>query len=123
MAGIDTDGPGYQKLIIAPCPPDPKSNPDNRPIFQVQAEYDSPHGKITVYWVRVGGQFRLNVTIPANTTATIEIPTTDPNSVRESGHAISVARDIKMLAPKQNRLVVEVPAGSFSFGSALQGSP
>ncbi len=37
LAGIQTDGPGYKRIIIRPTIPSPKSNPDQKPIDWVRA--------------------------------------------------------------------------------------
>ncbi|HWQ90581.1 MAG TPA: family 78 glycoside hydrolase catalytic domain, partial [Clostridia bacterium] len=71
LAGIDTSGPGYKRLLIKPGPPAPDSNPDNPPITWARAEYDSIRGKIISHWKRDGEAFELNLTVPANTTATV----------------------------------------------------
>ena len=52
LAGIDTDGPGYQRIIIRPSPPAPGSNPAREPIHWVKAHYDSIHGRIVSNWRR-----------------------------------------------------------------------
>ena len=50
LAGIQTDGPGYKRIIIRPTPPSPGSNPDQKPIDWVRAHYDSIHGRIASAW-------------------------------------------------------------------------
>jgi alpha-L-rhamnosidase len=70
MAGIDTDpsAPGFEKIVIHP-------QPDAR-IGHARAEYDSVRGKIVSEWsLAANGAFSLTVTIPANTTATVVLPT------------------------------------------------
>ena len=69
MAGIDTDplAPGFEKIVIRPRP-DPR-------VRHARAEYDSVRGKIVSEWtLDPAGALSLNVTIPANTTATVILP-------------------------------------------------
>ncbi|MEI6810014.1 MAG: family 78 glycoside hydrolase catalytic domain, partial [bacterium] len=63
MAGIDTEGPGFEKIVIRPRP--------GGQIKYCQASYDSIHGRVATRWDVDGKELRLKVTIPANTTATI----------------------------------------------------
>jgi alpha-L-rhamnosidase len=37
LAGVQTDGVGYQRIIIRPTPPSPNSNPDQKPVDWVRA--------------------------------------------------------------------------------------
>jgi alpha-L-rhamnosidase len=74
LAGIDTDGPGYRKIVIRPGPVAGRANP-GKPVEWVKAEYVSVRGRIVVNWRVAGGRFELETTIPANTTARVGIPT------------------------------------------------
>jgi alpha-L-rhamnosidase len=85
LAGIDTDGPGYKRITIRPMPPTPNSNPDQKPIDWVRAHYDSIQGRIVSGWKREAGRFELDLTVPANTTATVYLPARDAVSLMEGG--------------------------------------
>jgi alpha-L-rhamnosidase len=77
VAGIDTDGPGFRHITLAPQP---------RPgLTSAQARFDSPAGVIASAWEVAGGQLRLQVTLPPNTYAAVRVPTRDPASVRLDG--------------------------------------
>ncbi|MFC0210877.1 family 78 glycoside hydrolase catalytic domain [Paenibacillus chartarius] len=69
MAGIEADPkqPGFKHTIIKPRP--------GGPLTWVKASYKSMYGTIKVEW-RTGGanELRLNVSIPANTTADVSVP-------------------------------------------------
>lgn len=69
LGGVDTDpsAPGYKNVVIRPRP--------GSGINQARTEYDSQHGTIVSDWQRNGKTFRLRVTVPANTTATVYVPT------------------------------------------------
>jgi alpha-L-rhamnosidase len=69
MAGIEADPaePGFRHTIVRP-------RPGGR-LTSVKAGYDSLYGIIQVEWaVSEQGAFRLHVSIPANTTATVWVP-------------------------------------------------
>jgi alpha-L-rhamnosidase len=115
LAGIQTDGPGYQRLIIRPTPPSPDSNPDQEPIRWVRAHYDSIHGRIASAWKIEGGRFELDVAIPANTTATVYLPAREAGSITESGKALAQAQGVKFLRTEGDRAVLAVESGTYRF--------
>jgi alpha-L-rhamnosidase len=112
LAGIDTDGAGFQRILIKPMPPAPGSNPDAKPINWVKAEYRSARGKIVSGWKRDGDRFDLNVAIPANTTATVFVPAKSADAVTEGGQSLSKTKGVKFL--RIGRCSVSVPASSDS---------
>ena len=91
----DPDGPGFKKFILAPQP-DMATG-----LTSAQGYYDCPYGRITSEWKCSNGQFSLHAAIPVNTTATVFIPTSDQNSVLESGLAASHAPGVQL--PSQRR--------------------
>ncbi len=117
LAGIDTDGPGYRRIVIRPRPPTPGSNPDQTPIDWVKAHYDSINGRIASAWRLAGGVFTLDVTIPANTTASVFLPGAAAGRVRESGAPLATApaSGVRAVAPSGDALRVDVAAGTYHF--------
>jgi alpha-L-rhamnosidase len=110
VAGIDTDGPGYKKIIIRPMP---------GAITRATASYDSINGKIVSNWQLKDGIFTLNVIIPANTTATVYIPAESAKSITESGRSASSARGVQFLHIKQGTAVFTVGSGNYQFESKV----
>jgi len=119
LAGIQTDGVGYQRIIIRPTTPSPGSNPDQEPINWVRAHYDSIHGRIASAWKAEGGQFSLEVTIPANTSATVYVTARDAASVAESGRPLAQTPGMKFLRTEGDRVVLAVESGSYRFAAKL----
>jgi alpha-L-rhamnosidase len=66
IGGIQSDGPAYNHIVIAP-------QPDDKLTF-ADVTYDSIHGPIETHWRKAGRKFKLKVTIPANTTAKVVMP-------------------------------------------------
>jgi alpha-L-rhamnosidase len=140
LAGIDTDGPGYQRIVIRPSPPSPGSNlersprgvnptaswsgplgdtPRGEPINWVKAHYDSIHGRIVSNWRRTADRFELETTIPANTTATVHVPARSVDGVTEKGKSLGKAAGVKFLRMEGDRAVMAVESGSYRFTSKL----
>jgi len=107
MAGIDTDGPGFKKIIIRPRP--------GGDITWVKAGYDSIRGKIISNWRVDGGRFKLDVTIPANATAKVYLPTDNANAVTEGGGPISRSGDVSPLGVEDNSVVLGIGSGTYRF--------
>lgn len=115
LAGIDTKGPGYKHIIIRPHPPTAGSNPDHKPINWVRATYDSIHGPIVSNWSKSKSSFVLEVSIPANTTATVYLPDANIENVTESNKSLSKAPGILNTKKVNNDLAVTIGSGSYNF--------
>jgi alpha-L-rhamnosidase len=115
LAGIDTAGAGYRRIVIWPRPPKEGSNPDNAPINWVRAHYDSIHGRIASAWKREARRFSLDVTIPPNTTARIGLPADQVAGVVESGAPLAKGGAIRAVTAADGTVWVDVAAGAYRF--------
>ncbi|WP_455429561.1 family 78 glycoside hydrolase catalytic domain [Neorhodopirellula lusitana] len=122
LAGIQSDGPGFKQINIRPNPPATGSNAMHEPIDWVRASYESIRGTIRSDWKIEDGRFHLGVTIPANTTATVYLPTNDAGSITEGGLALSRNLLPKLLRHEGNVAVLAVASGNYEF-SASSGVP
>lgn len=114
LAGIDSDTPGFNHIHLRPSPPSPGSNPDHTPIHWVTAHYDSIHGRIASAWRLEDNIFTYDVTVPANTRASIHLPCKTLEGVTESGQPVQQSKAITARLEK-DRAVLEVGAGIYSF--------
>ena len=115
LAGIDFDDAGGQHIIIRPTPPDSKLELATKPIDWVKAHYDSIHGRIVSNWKLNAGRFELEVTIPANTTATVYLPATPTDVITERGHRLAAGKGVKIKSVAGNCTVLEVGSGNYKF--------
>ena len=106
MAGIDVDpsSPGYKHILIRPHP--------GGGFTHVKARHASMYGNVSVDWEIVDNRFELAVEIPANTTATIELPNAVVESVTESRNPLPSG-----FKARQDGKVVVISSGSgrYSF--------
>ncbi len=116
LAGVDTEGPGYRRIRLRPRLP-AASGPGAEPLTWVKASYRHPLGAIVSNWKREGDRLLLDVTIPANTVATVHVPAGDAASVTESGRPAAQADAVKFLRMEAGAAVYEVGAGSYRFVS------
>ncbi|SDT43572.1 Ig-like domain (group 2) [Paenibacillaceae bacterium GAS479] len=115
-AGIEADPkqPGFKHIIIQPTP--------GGQLGHVNGEYKSIYGEIKSGWRREGKSFKLNVTIPVNTTATVYVPAVDPTSVSEGGKPAVEAEGVKFLRMEGGKAVYSVGSGNYSFASTMAES-
>jgi hypothetical protein len=102
LAGIQPGAPGFKKIVIAPHPVGD--------ITWAKARYDSIRGEIISRWKRSGGKFSLDLSIPANTTATVYVPA-------KSDRAIKAGSGAKFLRMENGCAVYETGSGRYEFTS------
>ena len=71
--------------------PSAASNPDGKPLDWVRASYEHPRGRIASAWKREGAKVLLDVTIPANTTAEVHLPSGEIATVGSGDHHFEVS--------------------------------
>jgi alpha-L-rhamnosidase len=85
----------------------------------VKCSYQSPYGRIVSNWKKDGGSLSMEVTIPANTTATVYVPAKDKAEVTESGTSAMKAKGAKFLRNDGNAAVYALGSGTYRFQSTL----
>ncbi|MEY3898744.1 MAG: hypothetical protein RLZZ214_4266 [Verrucomicrobiota bacterium] len=114
LAGIqgDPSSLGFGKVIIKPAPVGD--------LTWASAHYDSPNGRIASGWKRSGGSLSLDVTIPANTSATVFVPASAPGKVTESGAPADGATGVWFLRAEGGAAVFAVSSGTYHFQSTFR---
>jgi alpha-L-rhamnosidase len=80
--------------------------------------YESIQGPIATSWKLKDGEMSLDVSIPANTTATIWVPAKNRESVTEGGQPAEKAGGLKFI--NQDRSFVSFAAGSGDYHFASE---
>ena len=113
IGGIRSKGPAYKKIVIAPTL-------DGK-LTWAKVRYESIRGPIASNWVVKGGKvLLLGVTIPANTTATIAIPTAEADVITENGNPLASAESVKVLSEGPEGVVLSVGSGSYRFEAPVK---
>ena len=109
LAGIKSvaDAPGFKKIIMKPQLPDG--------LEFVKASYNSVYGNITSEWEKIDGNLFWNISVPANTSAQVFVPTMKIDDVLESGILAKDAEDFVFVGMEGEYAVFEVPAGIYRF--------
>jgi alpha-L-rhamnosidase len=109
LVGINPDpaAPGFKHIIIKPHP--------LGELTFAEAQYDSIRGPVFCRWDRNDGTLTLKVEIPANTTATVYLPTSDADSIREGGQSLAEVAGVKLKETTNGRAEIEVGSGSYEF--------
>ncbi len=113
LAGIraDPDKPGFRHAIIRPYPAGDLSF--------VSGTHKTMYGALNSSWKRDKGQFTLDVTVPANTTATVWVPAKDAAAVTESGRKPADVKGVTFVRSERGSAVFEVESGAYSFKSGV----
>ncbi len=113
LAGIscDADGAGFKKIIIRPAV--------TGDITWVKSSFATMSGVITAQWKKEGSRLRMDVTIPANTSAVIYVPAKNADCVSESGKRASAARSVKFYKYENGYSIYEAGSGTYRFTSNL----
>ena len=109
LAGIKIahNGIAYNKIDIKPQPVGNVTN--------AKASFHSPYGIIKSEWKKERDQFAMNVDIPANTTATIYLPSTHSSTIMENGKNIKGRTDLRVDGFEKNKTKISVGSGSYHF--------
>jgi len=113
LAGINYDRqqPGFKHIVIKPTLAGD--------LTWVKAHFDSAFGRIGSNWKKDGSFLTMEITVPANTTATVYVPTEDAASVTESRKPAAQADNVKFLRLENHTAVYAIGAGNYRFRSKL----
>jgi alpha-L-rhamnosidase len=109
IGGINADPqhPGYHHMIIRPRP--------GGGLTAAYAAYESVRGRIESRWRCDEGEFALEVRIPANTTATVHVPASDPAHVTEDGRPAGDVEGVAFLRRHGPHALFHVGSGRYRF--------
>lgn len=110
-AGIELDPHvnGFKKFYLRPYP--------GGGLSHAGAEYRSMHGTIKSRWQRRKNMLTYAITIPANTTARVYIPSDHDTPIMESGKPVEKGAGIQNIGREGQFAVFQVPSGCYEFKS------
>ena len=111
LAGIRTDPdiPAFKHIVMKPYV--------LGDLAYVNASYNSIYGEIKSGWKLEKNKFKWDISIPANTSATIYVPTLNKEDVMEGNKLSSASEGIKFIGWENNLAVFQIESGQYSFTS------
>ena len=109
ILGINPLEPGFSRILIAPQ--------IGGGLTWAQGYYNSIQGPIASAWRSTNNTLTLNVTIPANTTAEIDVPTTNVAAITESGVPAASSPGVAYIGVTNGVAIFDVGSGNYYFSS------
>ncbi|HVV73677.1 MAG TPA: alpha-L-rhamnosidase C-terminal domain-containing protein, partial [Verrucomicrobiae bacterium] len=111
VAGLNPDDtePGWKRFTIRPRP--------GGGVTWARSRHETLHGRVYTSWKLEGNRFLLDVSVPANTTATIVLPQPWTSAVTESGRPVQGEPYIKPLPQDPSGASYHVESGTYRFES------
>jgi len=107
VAGISSEKAGFKQIVIKPHP--------LRELGRVHASCETIRGIVSVDWWFSDQAFHIKLTVPANTSAIVYVPTTDSKKVKESGMPVDKAECVRFIGIKEEHALYLVYSGSYDF--------
>ena len=106
MAGIKSSAkyPGFKQIIMKP---DFEAG-----LSFVNASYESKYGKIKSHWKKTKSKLEWEITIPANTTALVYLPTTKASKVKINKNRLD--KTSVRYKTEESEVVLELKSGTYS---------
>jgi alpha-L-rhamnosidase len=115
--GIERGEPGFQRFVLRPRP-DPTGE-----MTWARGHYDSPYGRVESAWRVDGRTLSYSATVPANTTATLQLPARAADSVREGGQPAARAKGVTFLRIEKGVATFELASGRYAFETEVAPVP
>jgi alpha-L-rhamnosidase len=114
LAGMnpDPDKPGYRHIFFKPYPADSIA-------FATYSNF-TPYGPAGISWKKEQGALLTEITVPAGSTATVYLPATSENEVKESGKSITNSETLSFAGLKDGYACYKISSGRYSFKSILR---
>ena len=114
VAGLkpDAGAPGWKRFHLAPQP--------GGGLTHAKASVETPYGLAASSWRVDGGRFVVDVTIPANTEATVSLPAASAAVVQEGGRPLAQLREAANVQVAGGRVTFKLPGGSYRFAVSAQ---
>jgi len=111
LAGINIDNkqPGFEHIIFKPT--------IAQDLTFVDAGVNTIRGKISSRWDFSDGNFRLRISVPVNSSATVFIPAKDKESITEGGQTADSSTGVQFVKMEKDYAVFSVGSGEYDFVS------
>ncbi len=115
VAGIKAAEPGYRSILVAPNP--------GGGLTHARASRKTLYGTIHSEWMVKNGQFILETTIPANTTATVVLPFARLNMIKSGNLLLTEALPNSKIEEEDGSVSIKVGSGNYHFTYSVENFP
>lgn len=84
-------------------------------LASAKGEIQTPRGELISSWADRAGEFSLELTIPAGSTALVSLPGSACKAVFEGGKPVAVSAGVTAAGRKKGRSLFNVVSGTYSF--------
>ncbi|NRD23046.1 family 78 glycoside hydrolase catalytic domain [Winogradskyella litoriviva] len=112
IAGIASLEPGYKKIRIAPLP-------NTEFLTSASASVKTPYGKAGSSWKIENSTFNLDVVIPPNTTAEIQIPYGTQDNLIVNASTFKETSNLKLISSDNDSIKILAEPGTYNFQTKL----
>jgi alpha-L-rhamnosidase len=116
VAGIDqsADSVAYQHLLLRPLP--------GGRLTWARAHQETARGRVACGWTVADGVLTVTVTVPPGTTASLEIPTPDPDGVREGDEPAAGRPGVMQVEPSATGATLRLTSGRYTVSANAPGA-
>jgi alpha-L-rhamnosidase len=116
VAGIDQtpDSVAYRHLLLRPLP--------GGRLTWAKAQQDTARGRVACAWSVADGVLTVTVTVPPGSTALLEIPTPDPDSVREGAAPAPGRPGVMEVAASATGATLRLTSGRYTVSATAPGA-
>ncbi|GAB1359587.1 hypothetical protein MASR1M31_13720 [Porphyromonadaceae bacterium] len=107
----DEQQPGYKHILLQPR--------IGGTFTHIKGHFDSMYGRIESGWEKVGKGYVYNVSIPANTTATLYLSVANPSLVKEGNNPIKKSKGIRYVGFENGKATYELASGTYLFSVSI----
>jgi alpha-L-rhamnosidase len=109
LAGMqaDPEEPGYRHILFSP-------QPVNELDFVTYSNL-TPYGQAGIKWENHNNRFRMHITVPVGSHATIRIPADQPNQVQENNIPAEANKEVSFVGMEKGYAVFKVGSGVYNF--------
>ena len=97
----------YKEALIAPQIVDGMDD--------VSTDFKTPYGTIVSKWMKTAEGIVVEVEIPVNTTAIIELPVKEGTEILENGASIVNSPDVKLVSQEGGKTTLRLGSGAYKF--------
>ncbi|SDM33268.1 alpha-L-rhamnosidase [Catalinimonas alkaloidigena] len=109
LAGIksDDEAVAFRKIIMNPYFPDD--------LRYVNASYQSVQGLIRSHWQKSKNRLTWDITIPANTSARVYLPTDEVKNIKVGNAPLNQVPAVRVVGTENGKTVLDVASGHYQF--------